>query len=109
MSKEVKSKPKRRVTEKLVERVKTITTNIWIRVSAEVIGESNELITIDEERQKASDRYKEELTKLSTKILEDILIVHYAGRYKRREDTIEAINMELARRALLGDNSGCES
>lgn len=113
---------KRRVTDKLVERTKRKTTDIFNKVKrdyliskgrwddsadgfvARIFNMTNGDLSPEEENE-VSELYKEEITKLPTKDLEDILIAHNAGRYRRRADTLHIVEMELARRAILGDSN----
>jgi|GEM_PF-6834708 len=113
---------KRRATEKLVQRTKTLTTEIYQRVKEEYLTSKGRwdnsqqgfakriayMINSDlspEEQDEVSELYKEELTKLPSKDLEEILIAHNAGKYRRRADTLHVVEMELARRGILGDSN----
>lgn len=113
---------KRRATEKLVERTKRKTTDVFNKVKrdyliskgrwdetadgfvARIFNMMGDDLSLEEENE-VSELYKTELTKLPTKDLEDILIAHNAGKYKRRADTLHVVEMELARRAILGDSN----
>lgn len=49
--------------------------------------------------------YLENIKKLSTKILEEIIFCHDEQKFTREQNTLEVIKQELANRGLLGDHS----
>jgi hypothetical protein len=103
----------RRITEKLVQRVKETTNRCYLRAKIKVLSEAyqavllhvDDLIPDEEARQKIDDLYLAEINKLSSQELEDILFCHERGRMRRAPRTLESIVSELTRRVLLNDSN----
>lgn len=94
-------------TQQCYERAKT-------RAEAEFTPHTDDMLPSDLEslldrRAKLAARitelYLEELNKLPSEVLENILSLHKGGLTKRRGDTLESIRDELTRRSLLDDSN----
>lgn len=73
-------------------------------IASKVFAETMiELHGDDSDQEKIDSLYKKKLCELSTHDLDLILQTHEEGLFQRREDTVDTIVSELARRALLGD------
>lgn len=107
---------KRRCTDKLVERVRTATSECHVDAKEQTL--KSQLLDIEATtteyystgfvrsmKEKVDNLYLENIKKLSSKMLEDILFLHEKGKLRRADRTVETILSELTRRALLNDYS----
>lgn len=91
---------KLRCTKNLIKMVSATTNRCW------QIAKNGEHALADEDIRAAIDqKYRDLLSQLDTDIIEAILLCHFKGKLRRASITIEALNSELARRALLDDSS----
>ena len=67
--------------------------------------DNEELDSILKQKEEVDELYLKKILLLSSSMLEDILFLHRMNSIKRANKTVEYINSELVRRALLGDHS----
>lgn len=113
----MRTKARKTCGPNLVSKIRDL-TNVCYRDAKEFIlsnmsaSHKQDLMTSDifdpnqvrELKSAIDDQYLENIKKLSTQELEDILWVHHNGKLRRAERTIETIVAEIARRELMDDD-----